>query len=63
MSYLIKTLPVPMNRVTVSLIKVAACSAFLPMLLVCILSYLKSVLRYKFLVLDPYYPHTTLARI
>jgi len=39
-----------MKRVTVILIKVTECSAFLPMLLVCIRSYLKSLLRYNFLV-------------
>jgi len=62
MSFLIKKLPVPMKRVTVILMKVTECSAFLPMLLLCIRSYLKSLLRYKFLVWDTYHPHTTLAR-
>ena len=40
----------------VSLIKVKSCSALLRMLLVCILSYIKSVLRHKFLILDTYHP-------
>ena len=34
------------------LIKVKSCSALLRTLLVCICSYLKSVLRYQFLILD-----------
>ena len=58
----VKKLPILLKRVTVTLIKVTACSAFLPMLLVCIRSYLKSVSRYKVLVLDTYHTHTTLAR-
>jgi len=41
-----------------SVIKVKPCSALLCMLLLCIHSYLKSVLRYKFLVLDAYHPDT-----
>jgi hypothetical protein len=63
MFYLIKKLPVPIWRVTVILIKVTVCSAFLPVLQVCIGNYLKSVLRYKFLVMDTYHSHTALARI
>ena len=39
---------VPTKQVTVMLIKVKSCSALLCMLLLCICSYLKSVLRYKF---------------
>jgi hypothetical protein len=34
------------------------CNTLLRMLLVCISSYLKSVLRYKFLSLDAYHPDT-----
>jgi hypothetical protein len=43
---------VPTNRATVSLIKVKSRSALLRMLPVCIGIYLKSVLRYKFSILD-----------
>jgi len=43
--YLIKKLPVLSKRGTIILIKVKSCNAFLLMLLVCIHSYLKSVLR------------------
>ena len=41
-----------------SLIKVKFCNALLPMLLLCIRSYLKLVLRYKFLRLNTYHPDT-----
>jgi hypothetical protein len=47
-----------MQCATISLIKVKSCNAFLRMLLVCIHSYLKSVLRYKFLILNTYHPDT-----
>jgi hypothetical protein len=46
----IKKASVPTKRVTVSLIKVKSRNALLRMLLVCIRSYPKSVLRYKFLL-------------
>jgi hypothetical protein len=45
----------PTKRATVSLIRVKSCSALLRMLLVCIRSYLKSVLIYEFLILDTYH--------
>jgi len=37
-----------------NLIKVKSCSALLHRLLVCICSYLKSVLKFKFLIFDDY---------
>jgi len=49
--YLIKKLAVLSNRATVVLIKVKSCYALLPALVVCISICLKSVLRYKFLIL------------
>jgi hypothetical protein len=52
--YLIMKPPVATKRATVSLIKVKSCNTLLRMLLVCIGSYLKSVLRYKFLILCVY---------
>jgi len=54
--------PVPKKRVTVSLIKVKSCNAFLLMLPVCIGSYLKLVLKYTFLILDTYHPDTLYMR-
>jgi len=56
----IKKLLVPTKRANISLIKVKSCNAFLRMLLVyvCILSYLKSVKIYKFLILDTYLLYT-----
>ena len=48
-----------MKRATVSLINVKSCNALLHMLcvlLLCISIYLKSVLRYTFLILDTYHP-------
>ena len=36
-------------------IRVKSCNAFLGILLVCIRSYLKSVMRYKFLILNTYH--------
>ena len=53
-----KKLPVATKRATIILIKVKSCNALLRMLLVCTRSYLKSVLRYKFLILDTYHPDT-----
>ena len=47
-----------MKRPTVILIKVKSCNALLRMLLVFIRSYLKSVLRYKFLIMDTYHQDT-----
>lgn len=54
LAYLI-TNTVPTKRATVSSINFESWSALLPMLLVCIDIYLKSVLRYKHLILDNYY--------
>jgi hypothetical protein len=58
LKYLIKKPPTPTKWATISLFKVESCNALLHMLLVCICSYLKSVLRYKFLILDTYRPDT-----
>ena len=44
------------------LIKVKSCNSFLPVLLVCIRSYLKSVLRYKYLILCTRHPNTLCLR-
>jgi len=57
--------PVPKMRVTVILINVKSCNALLCMLLVCMYVYLKSALRYKFLILDTYHLDTvfTVARM
>jgi hypothetical protein len=52
LEYLIKKPPVPMKWATVILMKVKSCNALLHMVLICIYSHLKSVLRYKFLILD-----------
>jgi len=46
---------------TLSLIKVKSCHAFLRGLLVCIRSYLKSTLRYTFIILDTYQPNAKVA--
>jgi hypothetical protein len=54
-SYLIKQPPVPTKRATFSLIKVQSCNAFFSMLLVCVRSHLKWVLRRKFLILNSLY--------
>ena len=43
---------------TVSLINVKSCDALLCMLLVCAHSYVKSILRYKYLILDTCHPDT-----
>jgi len=51
-------LPVPTKRATVILIKVKSCNALLRMLKVCFRSYLKSVLRYAFLILGTYHADT-----
>ena len=57
-----KKRPVPTKRVTISLIKVQSCTALLLMLLVRTSSYLKSVLRYTFLILDTYHTGTLYLR-
>ena len=46
------------NRVTVSLINAKSCNILLRILLACIRSYLKSLLRNKFLILDNHRPET-----
>jgi hypothetical protein len=46
------------KRGTVSLLKVKTCDALLHMLVVCVRIYIKSFLRYKFLILGTYYPET-----
>jgi hypothetical protein len=58
----IKKRPEPTKRKTVLLIKVESGNEFLHMLLVCIRSYLKSIMRYKFLILDTYHPDTQYLR-
>ena len=52
LEYLIKEPPVTMKRETISLRKVKSCNVFLRMLLLRTSIYLKSVLRYKCLILD-----------
>jgi hypothetical protein len=51
-----------MRQATISLIMVKSCNELLRMLLICILSYLKSVLGYKFLILDSYHPNAVYLR-
>jgi hypothetical protein len=51
-------LPVPTKGAVIILIRAKSCKPLLHMLLVCIRSYLISVLRYKFLILDTYHPCT-----
>jgi len=58
LKYLILKPPVRWNRATVILIKVKLCYALLPALVVCISICLKSVLRYKYLILDICIPGT-----
>ena len=48
-----------MKQATITLIKLKSCNILLHMLLVCIHSYLQSILRYKFLILGTYHPDTT----
>jgi len=48
-----------MKRATIIVIKVKSCNALLRMVLVRICSYLKSVLRYTFLILDTHQPDNT----
>jgi len=52
LDYPIKKFPVTTNQTTV---KIKSCNALLRMLLLYICRYLKSVLRYKFLILDAYH--------
>ena len=52
----------PTKRKAALIIKVESGSEFLRMLLVCICSYLKSIMRYKFLILDIYHPDTQYLR-
>jgi len=52
LEYLIKKPRVLMQRTAVILMKVKSCNALLRMVLICIHNYLKSVLRYKFFILD-----------
>ena len=54
----ILNLSVPTKQATVILIKVKSWNLYLIMILVCINSYLKSVLRCKFLILDIYHLNT-----
>ena len=51
-------LPLPTKRVTVILFKVKSCNALSCLMLVRINIGLKSVLKYKFLVLVTYHPYT-----
>ena len=62
LEYLIKKPAVTMKKATVSVIKVKLWSAFWHVLMVCIRSYLKSVLRYKDLILDTHHPNTLYLR-
>jgi len=55
LGYLIKNPPIPKTPVTVSLIKLKQCNAFLPTPRVCIRSYPKSILK-QFLILDTKHP-------
>jgi hypothetical protein len=48
--------PVPMKQEQICLIRVKLCNALLRMLVICIRSYLKAALKYKFLILDTYHP-------
>ena len=53
LKHVTKKAPTP---TTLGLIKVKSCNVLLRMLLRCIRSYLKSFLRYEFLILDIYHP-------
>jgi len=55
---IIKRLHLPAKRATVVFIKVKSRNALLPVLLVCSRSLLKSVLRYKLIILDTSFPDT-----
>jgi len=56
--YIIKKHPVSTKRATEVLMKVKSCNTLLHMLLLCICSYLKSVLTCKILILDAHHPDT-----
>jgi hypothetical protein len=58
LEYLIKKPPVHTKPATMSLIKVKPCNALLRILMVYIGICVKSVLRYKFVILDIYHPDT-----
>ena len=58
----IKKRPEPTKRKTILLIKVESGNEFLHMLLVCIRSYLKSIMIYKFLIFYTYHPDTQYLR-
>ena len=62
LEYLIKKLPEPAKRATITAIKVKSCNALLRILLVCVSIYQKSVMRYKFLILDTYHQDTIFTR-
>jgi hypothetical protein len=62
MEYPIKKLAVPTKRATIILIKVKSCNTLLRVLLVRIIICLKSVLRYKLLVVDAYHADTLYLR-
>jgi hypothetical protein len=47
----VRNSPVPAKLTTVSLINVRSCNALLRMLIICVNVYLKSFLRFKFLIL------------
>ena len=57
LEYLFKKLPIPTKRA-----KAKPYNALLLLLLACIRSYLKSVPRHKFLILDTYHPNTLYLR-
>jgi len=50
------------KNIKLSLIKFKPCYLLWRMLMVCICSYLKSVLKYKYLILDTYFPNTLYLR-
>jgi hypothetical protein len=54
--------PVPTKLTTIVSIKVELCNALLRILMVRVRSYLKSVLRYKFLILGAYHPDNVYKR-
>jgi len=58
LEYLIKKPPVHTKWARVCLITVKSDNALLHMLLIYIRSYLKSILRYKYLILNTYHPDT-----
>ena len=58
----IETRPIPTKQRTVGLIKVKSCIALTRVLLISIRSYLKSVLRYKFLISDTFHPYMLILR-